>query len=100
MPRYRDVHFEFLSARHEPLIHRGTVITRDKEMVLELECVSNTPYLIRGKDRGTFFEGEHEGHPQDDPVHAKWTRLDDMWVGTWIEAGADYLFTFRLTVPS
>jgi hypothetical protein len=100
MKRYPTVSFEFVSADDASSIQRGVVIVRDMEMVLEIECPGDRPYLIRGKACEGFYEGVHEGLAGDIPVHAKWTRLDDLWIGTWLEDGFDYLFTFRLTPSS
>jgi hypothetical protein len=66
-------------------------------MVLEVECPGKErPYTIRGKAVRHYFQGRHEGLPDDVPVQAKWIRLDDIFIGTWVEAGRDYLFTFRI----
>jgi hypothetical protein len=96
MGRYPAVLFEFVSATKPATAARGVVIARGAEMVLEVECPGDRPYLIRGADRGGHFAGVHEGLPGDVPVHARWARLDDRWVGVWHEDGWEYLFTFRL----
>jgi hypothetical protein len=64
-------------------------------MLLEVELPGDKLYVSRGQARESFFEGVHEGLPGDVPVLAKWTRLDDIWIGTWLEGGIDYLFTFQ-----
>jgi len=96
--RYPDVRFEFLIAADNCKAYetRGTVIVREGEMVLEVEWPDARPYLIRGKAKLDFFHGRHEGLPDDDRVEAKWIRLDDIYIGTWVEEGKDYLFRFRL----
>lgn len=94
--RYDDVLFQFLSAGDELGLSRGTVIVRDHEMVLEVECPDDRPYLIRGEPRQGFWAGGHQGLPDDVPIQAKWTRLDDIFIGTWLEEGIDYVFTFHL----
>jgi hypothetical protein len=95
--RHKDVEFEFLSAAEPPSTLRGAVIVRNAEMVLEVECPGeDRSYVIRGKAVDGFFKGWHEGLSGDTPVQAKWGRLDDIFVGTWIEEGREYLFTFRL----
>jgi hypothetical protein len=99
MKRYDAVDFEFVCADDTSSIQRGVVIVRDTEMVLEVECPGDRPYLIRGKAHDGYYAGVHEGLPEDVPVSAKWTRLDDIWIGTWLEDGFDYLFTFRITPP-
>jgi hypothetical protein len=95
--RYENIEFQFLSAAEPASYPRGTVVVRDAEMVLEVECPGDErPYTIHGKVHRGFFCGQHKGHPDDVPVAAKWIRLDDMFIGTWVEAGIDYAFTFRL----
>lgn len=94
--RHLDVRFEFLSACDKPRILRGTVVLRDNEMVLDVELPGDRPYCIKGKERGGYFEGVHDGLADDVPVHAKWTRLDKAWIGKWVEGGIDWFFTFEL----
>jgi hypothetical protein len=72
------------------------VIVRDGEMVLEVECPGERCYSIRGRLIRDFFVGRHEDRLGDTPVDAKWIRLDDTYIGTWIEGGKDYLFKFQL----
>jgi len=99
MSWFKDVDFYFLSAADAETAehnYRGTVIIRENEMVLEVELPGDEPYLIKGKTRDGFYEGDHEGMSGDIPVHAKWTRLDRIWIGTWLEDGYESLFTFRL----
>jgi transcriptional regulator with XRE-family HTH domain len=96
---YTNVLFEFLCAGTKPRSLRGIVIIRDREMVLEVQLPGDRPYLIKGVVGDGFFEGDHEGLVDDIPVHAKWNRLDDLWIGTWHEDGIEYLFTFRLRGP-
>lgn len=99
MQRHANVEFEFLSAGDKPAILLGTAIVRGDQMVLDVEVEGDRPYSIAGERRDSYYEGVHKGLPGDIPVHAKWTQLDDIWVGTWLEDGIDYLFTFRLTSP-
>ena len=96
MQRHDNVRFEFLGGDDALVALRGTVIVRDDEMVLEVECRDDRPYSIRGTPRRGFFIGRHEGLPGDVAVEAKWTRLDDIFIGTWVEGGMDYVFKFRL----
>jgi hypothetical protein len=96
MERYTDVQFEFLSALEGLELERGVVIVRDGEMVLEVECPGDRRYSIRGTLRRDFFVGRHEDQLGDTPVDAKWIRLDDIYIGTWIEGGNDYMFRFHL----
>jgi hypothetical protein len=100
MERYPSVTFEFVSVNGTSRKPRGVVIVRDAEMVLEVECPGDRPYLIRGKDRGGIYEGFHEGPEGDVPVHATWTRFGDICEGTWVEDGYDYRLMFRLTPTS
>lgn len=65
-------------------------------MVLEVECPGERPYTIPGKSVRNFFHGHHKGMPDDERVEAKWIRLDEIYIGTWLEQGIEYLFTFSL----
>ena len=98
--RYDNVQFEFLSAEDGEKHYwdlRGAVRPTDDGMVLNIEWPDeNTSYLIRGKTTGNFFRGRHEGLPGNVEVKAQWTRLDDIYIGVWVEAAREYLFTFRL----
>ena len=96
MDNYKNVQFKFLSEEEEPFSLRGMVLIREKEMVLEVEHPDDRPYTIVGKERGGFFKGVHEGLPGDTPVSAKWTRLESIWIGTWLEEEITYWFSFKL----
>ena len=78
----------------------GVALERDGEMVLEVEAPDDpNPFVVIGKTRDGFFEGKHEGLRGDDvSVWAKWTRLDDRFIGTWSQDGVEWLFAF--SVPS
>ncbi len=94
--RWPNIQFEFVSLAGDADTNGGTVLMGDGEMVLEVECPGDRPYIIRGKADEGFYRGIHQGQPDDAAVAAKWIRLDDIYIGTWREAGAEYLFTFRL----
>jgi hypothetical protein len=94
--RWPKVQFEFVSLAGDVDASSGTVLVRDGEMVLEVECPGDRPYVIRGKAIDGLYRGIHQGQPGDVPVAAKWIRLDDIYIGTWREAGIEFLFTFRL----
>ena len=98
--RYTDVQFEIVSLAGDSYAYRGTVIVRDGEMLLEVECPDERPYVIRGKASCDFFQGRHEGLLGDPSVQAKWIRLDDIYIGTWLEEGIDYLFKFCLSIEA
>ena len=85
--------FRFLNARRGPKRLRGQIAARDGGMTLTVHLPGDRPYVIAGIDRGGYFEGDHHGQIDDVPVHAKWTRLGEMWIGTWREANEDFLFT-------
>ena len=98
MAKFNDVEFEFLSLAKDVTVgpSRGAVILRDREMMLEIEYHGERPYNIRGNATGNFFSGRHEGIPGHIQVNAKWTRLDDIYIGTWVEEGREFVFKFRL----
>lgn len=83
--KYEGVQFRFVSSEDGPSICTGTVVMRDKEMVLEVPCAEDLPYIVAGRKRRGFFVGEHKGQAGDVPVAAKWIRLDDFCIGTWVE---------------
>ena len=95
---YPEVEFLFWSAK-EPLdSSSGSVAVRSTEMVLDVPLPGDRPYVIRGvRKEGYYYEGSHQGLPDDVPVLAKWTRLDDIWIGTWLEDNIEYVFQFQLT---
>ena len=47
--KYDAVQFEFLSAGDEPSSELGTVVVRPGEMVLEVDCPGDQPYVVVGK---------------------------------------------------
>ena len=94
--RYENVQFQFLSFEDDDCISLGSVVVRGKEMVLDVLCEGNSPYVVVGKKSRGFFLGEHKGQPGDVPVRAKWIQLDDRYIGTWVEQRIEYLFTFSL----
>jgi hypothetical protein len=64
-------------------------------MVLEsTDPDGDGPYLIVGKARHHWFEGRNTA--TGGAVEAKWTLVDDTYVGTWLEDGYDYLFSFQI----
>jgi hypothetical protein len=60
--KYSNVQFEFLSAADEASTQRGTVVERDGEMVLEVECPDDRPYVIVGKSERCFFTDSIRGY--------------------------------------
>ena len=95
--KYNNVIFKFVCAIDDPVDLPGIVLVRDAEMVLEVvEPDDPRPYVVVGKAREGFFEGKHQGLPGDVAVRAKWVRLDDRYIGTWIQDGVESLFTFMV----
>lgn len=83
---HKGVPFEFLTATDDPLSVLGTVLVRDQEMVLEVDCPGDPrPYTIVGKAVGSFFAGPHKGIPGDINVYARWADLGDEYAGIWVE---------------
>jgi hypothetical protein len=97
--KYVDVVFEFFHAAYQPEVHYGTVLLRDREMVLEVELPGSTPYHIQGALKGSYFQGREAARPGVSPVFAKWILLDDTYVGLWVEEGQDFMFKFELPDP-
>jgi hypothetical protein len=88
--------FEFFHAVDPSEVLQGFVLFREGEMILDIPVPDDTPYDIRGKAKGEYFEGRHKERPGDYPAQAKWILLDDTYVGIWIEDRNEYLFKFRL----
>lgn len=93
--RHDNVAFRFLGNR-EDCVLTGTVLVRDREMVLEILAGGDGPYLIVGKSRKHFFEGTNSASGMHNPVNAKWAAVGESYVGIWTETGYDYLFSFDL----
>ena len=79
--RHEKVLFEFLSEGDDPISAAGTVIVREGEMYLEVDCPRDRPYSIRGRACHGFWHGHHKGLHDDVPVEAKWAKLDDIFIG-------------------
>src|SRR5438105_3123952 len=96
MPK-QAAEFEFFHPDSYTVLH-GFVYFRRDEMLLEIEEPGDTPWDIRGKANGAFFEGQHKARPGDpSSARAKWILLDDTYVGIWVEHGRDeYLFRFQV----
>ena len=95
MPK-QAAEFEFFHPADRSVVLQGFVHFRGHEMLLEVEEPDSTPWDIRGKANGPFYEGAHRQLPGDESASAKWILLDDVYVGTWRESRADYMFKFRL----
>lgn len=93
---FENMTFEFFSAREGAEECVGTVIIRDPEMILEVDCGDERPYTIVGHRQGDAFVGAHQGQEGDESVHVEWTQLGGEWVGIWTQEGTRYLFAFML----
>ena len=92
------VSIEFLGGVEGPIEVQAEVLERENEMVISIaDQPSSPPFLVRGAKQLYFFAGvdslEHEVSVN---VVARWALLGDVYVGIWIENGAEYLFSFRL----
>ena len=97
-PRHFDgVIFEFLSQTESATLV-GTVLVRDREMVLDIPPADESPhYVIRGKSVLHYFAGANQQTEEDTPdVVARWAELGDIHVGVWIEEDEQWLISFRL----
>jgi len=92
----RAAEFEFFHAVDRSTVLQGFVLFRGDQMLLEIEEPEDTPWDIRGKSKGAFFEGHHKQRPGDASAYAKWILLEDVYIGLWIEDGQEYLFKFQL----
>ena|SRR6266851_3121308 len=92
--RQEDVRFHFLGAVGDSKL-TGTVVVRDGEMVLDIPG-GNGPYLIAGKSHGHWHAGTSSVRGKSNRVEAKWADVGGKYVGVWVEAGYEYLFSFEL----
>jgi hypothetical protein len=70
-------------------------------MILEITQGAG-PYLIAGEAHQHWFSGCNIDADRIRQVTARWTMIEDEWIGIWVEEGIRYLITFRLprtTVP-
>jgi hypothetical protein len=95
--RYANVDFHFLGPEEDSNLP-GTVVVRASEMVLNIPG-GYGPYLLIGKAHRHWFEAENTAHDRQYDVTAKWAEIDGTYVGTWIEDGWEYLFSFELGKP-
>jgi hypothetical protein len=91
---YKDVRFLTLGIR-EAFERKGTVLIRDNEMVLDIPNPEGDILLI-GRLVGHVYSATEKNPPGIEPVNARWAKIGDCYVGTWIEGHMDFLFTFSL----
>jgi hypothetical protein len=88
----------FLRRGEDDVLNGEIRMTDRGEMILSVTGGS-FPYLIVGKPRKHSFEGSNTA-PGGSNVCAKWVELDAIYVGTWVEEGDKYLFSFEVvTLP-
>ena len=78
----------------------GTVETRaDSSMILDISDERGPrQYLIVGKAIDGHFEGADGAGKRGDEVRARWASVGgDVFAGTWLEDGDQYLFSFDLS---
>ena len=92
--RHDNVDFHFLGYQDDCHL-RGQVLFRNGEMVLDLKG-EWSKYLIAGKPLKHWFEGENAALAGYNQVDAKWALIGETYVGTWIEEGNKYLFSFEI----
>jgi len=74
----------------------GTVLLRNGDMILDIPG-GDGPYLIVGKLSGHVYGGPSEVRGRIKKVDAKWADVEGEHVGTWVEDGYKYLFSFVLS---
>src|SRR5260221_6744960 len=92
--RHNNGGFHFLGTEEDSEL-RGTVLIRDREMVLDIPG-GHGPYLIVGKARSHWFEGENSAIGKQYDVNARWAVVGETFIGIWIEGGWEYMFSFCL----
>lgn len=91
-PRHDNVTFRFAGTEEDTYL-TGTVLFRDGEMVLDI-LGGDGPYLIIGKACKHWFEGTNSSKKGRNEVTAKWAKVGEGYVGTWIEHDNEFLFRF------
>jgi hypothetical protein len=98
MAKPQKVDVRFVCADEDEILP-GTVVVRDDAMALEVYSIYG-PYSVHGRRRNHWFEGENTAPTRQNDVHAKWADVGGVFVGIWIEDGWEYLFSFRIPLPS
>lgn len=95
--RFEGVEFQFVNL-DEAIAGTGTVLLRGDEMIIDIQDSADnvTVYLIVGKPNKHFYEGANTAGQLMPKVRAKWTNFGRMYIGSWLEEGHDYLFSFEL----
>jgi len=94
--KFENIDFHFLSSNHESTL-KGTVLLRNSNMILDLtDPVEGKTYLIIGESYGHYFKGANSSRNAPMKAEAKWSDLNGIYVGLWVEDGYDYYFSFRL----
>ena len=96
--RYDNVKFSFLSyVNKENATLLGIVLFRDNEMVIDIQDrQAPVPYLIVGKLNENYFQGINSFQKPSRSIEAKWAKVGNSYVGTWLEEGVEFLFSFNL----
>ena len=94
---FSNVKFEFFSHAEGNNTFIGTVLLRNDEFVIDIQDKNAfCPYLINGKSNNNYFEGINSFVKPSNDVEAKWATVGKCYVGTWLEDGCDYIFTFKI----
>ena len=96
VPQRHEAWFRFLTFADDDCQGKGTVLIDGDKMVLEITADQDfVPNTIMGRKCQEWFKGQNI-LSNESPVKAKWAFLGDIYVGTWIEDGTEYLFSFSL----
>lgn len=98
----RGEHVEFCLVNEEATTPvEADVIVRDSEMVVDATDENDERYVLIGKLRdGVYFAEASTGPPYQSRAQVAWAKIGPCYVGRWLEAGEEYLFTFRLAATS
>lgn len=97
--RYSGVEF-WIVGDDSVTTERGTVLIREREMVLEVSDGEGGIYLLPGRLNGHYYSAIEQRPQGGEPVRAKWSRLGAHYVGIWREKNFEYLFRFRPDEPN
>lgn len=92
--RWHDVSVQFKGPEgKDNCEERAEVRLGEGEMVIDIPH----RYLVVGEKVKDYFAGvDSLAHEVRVDVKARWALLGDIYVGIWVEDGAEYLFSFRL----
>jgi hypothetical protein len=94
--KFENVQIEFVNEEYFDT-QAATVILRDDGMVIEIEADDDdySDYTIVGHPVKHYFQGVNSARDMN-KVLARWVKLGPLYVGTWLESGQQFFFSFEI----